>query len=112
MSVDRLACGNCQAPLSAVAPANEVLSAPSSVCRRVCKAADFFQYAVHGTVAEGALRRRALHLSEQVVGSSGAAVWFLPPNAPTHRCLLSTTATLLQRRSRPLKCRRPSCWSP
>ena len=53
--MDRLVCGPCQAPLLPVPRRRKMLSSPSSVCRRVCKAADFFQYAVHGTVAEGAL---------------------------------------------------------
>jgi hypothetical protein len=60
VSVSQLAAGPCSSPLSRVHPHHKVLSAPSSVCRRLCKAADFFQYAVHGTVAEGGgkLRRR------------------------------------------------------
>lgn len=53
VEVDRLVCGPCEAPLLPVPRRRKILSSPSSVCRRVCKAADFFQYAVHGTVAEG-----------------------------------------------------------
>lgn len=53
MSVSQLVCGPCATPLSLVPTHSKIVSAPSSVCRRVCKAADFFQYAVHGTVAEG-----------------------------------------------------------
>lgn len=53
-------CGPCDAPVAPVPPHRKILSAPSSVCRHVCKAADFFQYAVHGTVAEGERLHAAL----------------------------------------------------
>lgn len=46
-------CGPCDLPVGGVPTATKILSAPSSVCRSVCRAADFFQYAVHGTIAEG-----------------------------------------------------------
>ncbi len=55
-TVDRLACGLCDSPVGAIPTHTKILSAPSSVCRSVCRAADFFQYAVHGTIAEGGKR--------------------------------------------------------
>lgn len=58
MEVERLVCGPCASPVAPVPPHTKILSAPSAVCRHVCKAADFFQYATHGTVAEGAQYRR------------------------------------------------------
>lgn len=68
--VDRLACGPCDSPVGPVPTHTKILSAPSSVCRSVCRAADFFQYAVHGTIAEGGAQPAA---GAQLKG--GACVW-------------------------------------
>ncbi|KAL6785838.1 hypothetical protein ACKKBG_A00370 [Auxenochlorella protothecoides x Auxenochlorella symbiontica] len=46
LRVRELACGGARAP--AAHPAPKIVSCPSRVCRHVCKAAEFFRYAVTG----------------------------------------------------------------
>ena len=97
VEADRLVCGPCDSPVGAVPRHRKILSAPSSVCRSVCKAADFFQYAVHGTVAEGARRvglRGAVWIS-----NSGWAAWIRSRSScgsVAHAC--PRPPALLQRR--------------
>lgn len=62
LQVDGLCCGSCD---RATAPVDcTILSAPSTVCHRVCKAAEFFRYAVAGSLYSGGGRA--------AVGASGA----------------------------------------
>lgn len=97
VEVERLVCGPCASPVAPVPPHTKILSAPSAVCRHVCKAADFFQYATHGTVAEGGslglggpglllLQEGvwALQLGAAAAGAAcaGMAAWRAMPKSP------------------------------
>ena len=57
VQVRRLEAGGGQAPTAPVDSARRVLSAPSTVCHNICKAADFFRFATTGSLLAGVLLR-------------------------------------------------------